>query len=49
MLIIKYLIPEFKRDREAFNKYYTKMDNCPLYAAALILYLNCYIKYIYIN
>ena len=32
-----------------FNKYYSKTDDLPLYATALILYLNRYIKYIKAN
>lgn len=34
---------------EAFDKYYTKTDDCPLYAAALILHPNRRIKYIHAN
>ena len=32
-----------------FNKYYTKTDDTPLYAAALILYPNCHTEYIKTN
>src|SRR6266567_2645140 len=34
---------------KTFNKYYSKIDNLPLYITTLILYLNYYIKYIKIN
>ncbi|OCK94397.1 uncharacterized protein K441DRAFT_561201, partial [Cenococcum geophilum 1.58] len=40
---------QIKKGWEVFNKYYTKIDDCPLYTAALILYPNRRIKYIRAN
>jgi len=37
---------KFFPDENTFNRYYYKTDNSPLYAAALILYLARYIRYI---
>ncbi|OCK94252.1 uncharacterized protein K441DRAFT_561832, partial [Cenococcum geophilum 1.58] len=38
-----------KKGWETFNKYYSKIDNLPFYAIALIFYPNRYIKYIKAN
>ncbi|OCK97299.1 uncharacterized protein K441DRAFT_548772, partial [Cenococcum geophilum 1.58] len=40
---------QIRKGWETFNKYYSKTNNFPLYAAALILYLNRRIKYIRVN
>jgi len=40
---------QIKKGQKTFNKYYSKTDNSPFYAIALILYLNRYIKYIEAN
>ena len=49
MLLIRSLALRLKRGKKTFNKYYSKTDNLPFYAIALILYLNYYIKYIKAN
>jgi hypothetical protein len=47
MLLIKTLPLRLRRDSKVFNKYYSKTDISPLYAAALVLHLmrcTAYIK-----